>query len=72
MKAKVTLKDEIDFSEIIIGDYTLSEILKVIHSKTTECIQNISLENQKNNPNFIDIDCPLHGVLSLIENIRGF
>ena len=72
MKAKVTLKDEINFTEIVIGGYTLSEILKVIHSKTTECVQNISIENQKDNPNYTDIDSPLHGVLNLIESIRGF
>lgn len=71
MKAKVTLKTEIDFSEVIIGDYTLSEIFKEIYSRTIECVQNISLENQKSDPDFTDIDCPLHGVLNLIENIRG-
>ncbi len=72
MKAKVIVESEIDFSEVIIGDYTLSEILRRIHSKTSECVQNISIESQRSDPDYIDIDSPLHEVLNFIESIRGF
>ena len=71
MNAKVTITKDVRFNEIVIGDYTLSEILNIIHTKTTECLQNISIENQSETPNFTDIDAPLHGVLNLIEQVRG-
>ncbi|MFA5432745.1 MAG: hypothetical protein WC319_07730 [Candidatus Paceibacterota bacterium] len=71
MNAKVTITKDVRFNEIVIGDYTLSEILNIIHTKTTECLQNISIENQSEKPNFTDIDAPLHGVLNLIEQVRG-
>ena len=71
MNAKVTITKDVRFNEIVIGDYTLSEILNIIHTKTTECLQNISIENQSKKPNFTDIDAPLHGVLNLIEQVRG-
>lgn len=72
MNAKVTITKEVSFNEIAIGDYTLSEVLNIIHSKTTECLQNISIERQKENPDYTDIDSPLCGVLNLIEQVRGF
>lgn len=71
MNAKVTITKDVRFNEIVIGDYTLSEILNIIHTKTAECLQNISIENQSETPNFTDIDAPLYGVLKLIEQVRG-
>lgn len=72
MEGKVTITKDINFNEIIIGDSNLSEILYQIHKRTLRCLQDISIERQKENPDFTDIDAPLHGVLNLIEKIQSF
>ncbi|MCK9415683.1 hypothetical protein M0Q97_03370 [Candidatus Dojkabacteria bacterium] len=71
MKAKVTISKEIDFDEIVIENYTLSEILHIIEVYTTKCLQDISIERQKEIQNLTDIDAPLYHILNLIERIQG-
>ena len=72
MNAKVTMTKYLNLDEIQIGEYTLSDILDLIHKETTECLQNISIERQKDIQDFTDIDSPLHYVLNLIEEVRGY
>jgi hypothetical protein len=70
MKAKISLTKEVSFNEIKIGKYNLEEILNLIHDKANKVILNISFENQSDNPDYTDIDSPLHGILNLIEEIQ--
>ena len=72
MDAKITITKDVSFNEIKIGKYNLTEILDLIYRKTNETVLNISIENQSETPDYTDIDSPLHGILNLIEEIRGF
>lgn len=75
-RAKVKINTELPFNEIFFGKgddlYDLSGLLAIIHSTVTDCLQDISIQRQSENPNLEDIDSPLHGVLNLIEKVRGF
>ena len=75
-RAKVKINTELPFNEIFFGKgddlYDLSELLAIIHSKATDCLQNISIQRQSENPNLEDIDSPLHGILNLIEKVRSY
>ncbi len=76
MKAKVKINAELSFDEIVLGKeddlYNLSGLLGIIHSKVTDCLQDISIQRQSENPKLEDIDSPLHSVLNLIEKVRGY
>jgi hypothetical protein len=75
-RAKVEINTELPFNEIFLGKgddfYNLLGLLSMIHRKVSDCLQDISIQRQSENPNLEDIDSPLHGVLNLIEKVRGF
>lgn len=76
MKAKVKINTELNFDDIIFGKdddiYNLSGLLAIIHSKVTDCIQDISIQRQSEYHNLDDIDVQLYSILNLIEKIQGY
>jgi len=71
MRAKVKMSADMYFHEVKIGDTDLQSILIEIHQKVQQVVMGISIENQSENPNYEDIDAPLHGVLNLIEKLNN-
>jgi hypothetical protein len=72
MKATITKEIEMSCSEIKIGNFTLSEILDFIYTKTENTVQDISIERQRDKPNLEYLDSELCSVLNFIEDIRRF
>lgn len=71
MRGKISPPEiSVDFDDIKIGNQSLADILQTIHDKVQQVVQDISIESQSENPDYSDIDAPLHGVLDLIENIN--
>lgn len=71
MKGKIKIEKEVDFNQIIVGKYKLSEIFKIIEKNTINVIQEISIQNQSDIPNYVDIDTPLYRILNLLEELKN-
>lgn len=69
-RAKIKTEIKVSFNEIKIGDYTLSDILYEIRKNAHDCLEDISIERQKINPNLEDIDVGLHRILNLLDEIQ--
>jgi hypothetical protein len=71
MKAIINVEQELYLSDIMIGEKSISVILSDLHKKISRCVMDISIESQSDNPNYTDIDSPLHSALSEIEKLLG-
>lgn len=71
MNAKIKITKDVRLEDITIGKHNLLEIFDLLHSKITVCVREISIQNQSENPDYTDIDSPLHGALNIIEEIIG-
>lgn len=69
MNATIKIENKLSLTEIMVKDESIAKILKNIHSDILECVQDISLERQKETPNYEDIDSPLHRALNKIESL---
>ena len=73
MRTKIIIPSQtldLNLSDLKIGSKDLHEILREIHKKVLEVVTDISLESQSDNPNYSDIDAPLHGVLNILEELN--
>ncbi len=69
MKAEITITNEFSFDEVKIGDKTLEDILREIHNEARKCLLEFYIQSQSENPDYEDIDTPLHRILNIIEDI---
>jgi hypothetical protein len=69
MNAKTTKTFELSYDEIIIGKYTLSDIIIKVHKSVTQVVKDLSLIENRDDV-IGDIDVPLYDVLNLLEDLE--
>jgi len=66
--ATITINAKVDTNEIKLGNQSLTDLLSLIEDNVRTCISDLSIQAQKDFPNYEDIDAPLHEILNILEN----
>jgi len=67
MMAKIAINTEVEISEIKIGGRSLADLLSLIEDNARTVVSDLSIQSQKDCPNYEDIDAPLHEILNILE-----